>query len=71
MKKDGFHPELFEIDATCVCGNSIRTTSTHKEIKSVICSKCHPFFSGVQKFVDSAGRIERFNARYVKADAKK
>lgn len=71
MKKNGFHPEIFEFDARCVCGNSFVTTSAHKEIRVEICSKCHPFFSGVQKFVDSAGRIERFNARYVKSDAKK
>lgn len=71
MKKSGFHPEIFEFEANCVCGNAFVTTSTRKEIKVVICSKCHPFFSGVQKFVDSAGRIERFNTRYTKSDAKK
>jgi large subunit ribosomal protein L31 len=70
MKKNGFHPEIFEFEAKCVCGSGFITTSTHKNLKFEICSKCHPFFSGVQKFVDSAGRIERFNARY-KSDAKK
>ena len=65
MKKNGFHPLVNEIDARCVCGNSFVTTSTQKEIKVEICSKCHPFYSGVQKFIDSAGRIERFKARYV------
>ena len=70
MKKNGFHPQVHEIDATCICGNSFVTTSTQKQIKTEICSKCHPFFSGVQKFVDSAGRIERFKARYVQAPKK-
>jgi large subunit ribosomal protein L31 len=71
MKKDGFHPQVFEIEAHCYCGNKFVTTSTQKEIGVEICSKCHPFFSGVQKFVDSAGRIERFNARYVNPTGKK
>lgn len=66
MKKST-HPESHDVKATCVCGHSFQTTSVLSEIKVDICSKCHPFFSGVQKFVDSAGRIERFNARYQKS----
>ena len=65
MKKD-IHPEMFEITAKCVCGNSFKTTSTQKEISADICAACHPFFTGTQKFVDTAGRIERFQQRYKK-----
>jgi len=70
MKKD-FHPEMNEIKAKCVCGNSFDTTSTEKEISVDICSACHPFFTGTQKFVDTAGRIERFQKKYQKKSAKK
>ena len=63
MKKD-IHPETFEITARCVCGYSFRTASTNQRIEVDICSQCHPFFTGSQKFVDTAGRIERFNQRY-------
>ena len=69
MKKD-FHPEVNEINVTCVCGNSFDTTSTEKEISVDICSACHPFFTGTQKFVDTAGRIERFQQRYKKDEKK-
>ncbi len=65
MKKD-LHPEVFELTAKCVCGNSFATTSTKKEISVDICSACHPFFTGTQKFIDTAGRIERFEQRYKK-----
>jgi len=65
MKKE-IHPEVFEITAKCVCGNSFETTSTRKEISTDICAACHPFFTGTQKFVDTAGRIERFKQRYEK-----
>jgi len=63
--KAGAHPEFYE-DAvvTCACGNTFRTGSTQKEIKVDICSACHPFFTGKQKFVDSAGRVERFKKKY-------
>lgn len=66
MKKE-IHPEIHDVKATCVCGNSFETTSTNKEIRMDICSSCHPFFTGTQKFVDTAGRIERFQQRYGKA----
>lgn len=71
MKK-GVHPEINNVDASCVCGTNFKTTSILQALKVEICSNCHPFFSGVQKFVDSAGRIERFKARYEKpVDMKK
>ena len=63
MKKDT-HPEYELTTITCVCGNVIETRSTVKNIKVEICSACHPFFTGKQKLVDTAGRIERFNKRY-------
>ena len=65
MKTD-IHPKVHEITARCVCGNSFLTTSTEASIDIDICSQCHPFFTGAQKFVDTAGRIERFQRRYEK-----
>jgi len=63
VKKD-IHPELFEIEASCACGNKFATRSTVPEIHVTLCSQCHPFFTGQQKFVDSAGRIEKFQQKY-------
>ena len=63
MKK-GIHPEYGPATISCACGNVIETRSTVKEIKVEICSKCHPFFTGKQKLVDSAGRVEQFLQRY-------
>ncbi|MDO8442807.1 MAG: 50S ribosomal protein L31 [bacterium] len=63
MKK-GIHPEYTDTKITCVCGNVIETKSTKGEIKVEICSHCHPFMTGKQKLVDTAGRIERFNKKY-------
>lgn len=63
MKK-GIHPEYNEAIVRCVCGNEFRTRSTLKEIDVEICSNCHPFFTGQQKLVDSAGRVERFMKKY-------
>ena len=63
MKKD-LHPEYFDTKITCACGNVIETRSTVKDIEVEICSACHPFFTGKQKLVDTAGRIEKFNKRY-------
>ena len=63
MKKD-IHPEYQEIEVTCACGNSFKTGSTLPEMKVEICSVCHPFFTGKQKLIDSAGRVERFQKRY-------
>jgi len=63
MKK-GIHPEYAESSVTCACGNTFTTKSTKKEIRVEICSQCHPFFTGKQKFIDSAGRVEKFRKRY-------
>ena len=63
MKK-GIHPEYGECTVICACGNTFKTHSTKKEIRVEICSKCHPFFTGKQKFVDSAGRVEKFRKKY-------
>jgi len=63
MKKD-IHPEYVEATVTCACGNTFTTRSTKKEIRVEICSACHPFFTGKQKFVDSAGRVEKFKKKY-------
>ncbi|MEX0940821.1 MAG: 50S ribosomal protein L31 [Candidatus Babeliales bacterium] len=64
--KQNIHPELFEVEARCTCGNTFKTRSTQEELKTTICYKCHPFFTGDQKFVDTAGRIEKFEKRYKK-----
>lgn len=64
MKK-GIHPEYGDVVITCACGNVIKTRSTKKgAINIEICSKCHPFFTGKQKFVDTGGRIDKFKRRY-------
>ncbi len=65
MKKK-IHPEYKETTITCACGNVIHTRSTKENIKVEICSKCHPFFTGKQKILDSAGRVERFKSKYEK-----
>ena len=66
MKKE-LHPEYHEIAVSCACGNSFKTRSTVPEMKVEICSACHPFFTGKQKLIDSAGRVERFQKRYGKS----
>ena len=63
MKK-GIHPEYQTCTVTCACGETFTTGSTRKDIKVEICSKCHPFFTGKQKLVDTGGRVDRFNKRY-------
>jgi large subunit ribosomal protein L31 len=68
MKK-GIHPELYEVEVSCACGNTIKTRATTAELSVEICSNCHPFFTGKQKLIDSAGRVERFQKRYSKSDA--
>ena len=65
------HPDYYDLTVACACGNSFETRSTRKEMKVEICSACHPFFTGKQKLIDSAGRVERFNTRYKKAGAGK
>jgi large subunit ribosomal protein L31 len=62
--KPKIHPEYFDTTITCACGNVIKTRSTVKDIRVEICSNCHPFFTGRQKLVDTAGRIERFRKKY-------
>ena len=69
MKKD-IHPEYHEAKVTCVCGETFVTGSTKKELRVDICSKCHPYFTGKQKLVDTAGRIDRFQRKYGKPAAK-
>ena len=62
--KDKIHPEYKEATIACVCGNVIHTRSTKQGIHVDICSNCHPFFTGKQKLVDAAGRVEKFAKRY-------
>ena len=62
--KEGIHPKYELTKITCACGNVIETRSTVKNINVEICSACHPFFTGKQKLVDTAGRIERFRRKY-------
>ena len=62
--KQGIHPEYNDAVIVCACGNRIETKSTSDEIHVEICSVCHPFYTGKQRLVDTAGRVERFNARF-------
>ena len=62
--KDGIHPKYEATTITCACGEVIETRSTKKDIKVEICSKCHPFFTGKQKLIDTGGRVDRFNKRF-------
>ena len=64
--KTEIHPQYHQVQVHCACGENWTTGSTKKELRVEICSKCHPFFTGKQKLVDSAGRIERFTQRYAK-----
>ena len=63
MKKE-IHPKYGKATMSCACGNSFETGSTKKNMKVEICSACHPFFTGKQKIIDTAGRVERFNRKY-------
>ena len=63
MKK-GIHPKYGKAIISCACGSSFETGSTKKNMKVEICSACHPFFTGKQKIIDTAGRVERFNRKY-------
>ncbi len=65
MKKD-IHPKLVKCSVSCACGNSFETESTKDELRVDICNECHPFFTGSERMVDTAGRIEKFNQRYAK-----
>lgn len=63
MKKE-IHPEFVECKVSCACGNTFTTRSNKVELKVDICSNCHPFFTGSEKIVDSAGRVEKFKKKY-------
>jgi large subunit ribosomal protein L31 len=63
MKTD-VHPEYVETTISCACGEIVQTRSTVPELRVAICSKCHPFFTGRQKLVDTAGRVEKFRRKY-------
>lgn len=62
--KANIHPQYEEATVTCACGESFTTRSTKPEIRVDICSQCHPFYTGKQKLVDTAGRVDRFNRKY-------
>jgi len=68
MPKEKIHPNYAAVRVMCACGNNFETRSTHKgDIHVEICSVCHPFFTGKQRLVDTAGRVERFRRKYAKA----
>ncbi len=67
--KEGIHPKYEQTTISCACGEVIHTRSTKANIKVEICSKCHPFFTGKQRLVDTAGRVERFERKYKKKAA--
>jgi large subunit ribosomal protein L31 len=70
--KAAIHPSYHEVRVHCACGNTFMTRSTHKgDIAVEICSNCHPFFTGKQKLMDTAGRVERFRRKYAKVEAAK
>jgi large subunit ribosomal protein L31 len=62
--KEGIHPKYEESKVVCSCGSTFTTRSTMPEIKVEVCAACHPFYTGKQKLVDTAGRVERFNRKY-------
>ncbi len=62
--KENIHPNYGKAIVTCACGETFETGSTKKALKVELCSKCHPFFTGKQKFVDTGGRVDRFNRKY-------
>ena len=69
--KEGIHPKYVESNVVCSCGSTFTTRSTLPAIKVEVCAACHPFYTGKQKLVDTAGRVERFNKKYRRADATK
>ncbi len=66
--RENIHPQYFDTKVTCSCGNIIDTASTLEKVHVEICSNCHPFYTGKQKLIDTAGRVERFNKKYAKKD---
>lgn len=69
--KQGIHPEYNDTTVVCACGSVLKTRSTMQKIRVEICSSCHPFFTGLQKLVDSEGRVERFKKKYATARTSK
>ncbi len=69
--KDEIHPNYQDCKVTCSCGETFDTKSTLAEIKVEVCSACHPFYTGKQKLVDTAGRVERFNKKYRRSEPSK
>jgi len=67
--RDKIHPKYVECTVTCACGESVKTRATKAVIKVDVCSKCHPFFTDTRRFVDTAGRVEKFNRKYNKGKA--
>jgi large subunit ribosomal protein L31 len=65
--KPGIHPEYSEVEVRCACGHTFTTRSTRDELRLDICSACHPFYTGKQKLVDTAGMVEKFERRYGKS----
>jgi large subunit ribosomal protein L31 len=65
--KAGIHPEYQEVEVRCACGNTFTTRSTKSELRLEICNACHPFYTGKQKLVDTAGMVEKFERRYGKS----
>ena len=70
LMKPNIHPEYHKITAVCACGNEVELGSVNKEMQVEICSACHPFFTGKQKLIDTAGRIEKFKKKYAKFNKK-
>jgi len=68
--KEGIHPEYNEVEVRCACGNTFTTRSTKDELRLEICNACHPFYTGKQKLVDTAGMVAKFERRYGKSNAK-
>lgn len=62
--KTGIHPKYYQATITCACGNTFTVGSTRENMRVDICSKCHPFYTGTQRIVDTAGRVERFRRRF-------
>lgn len=67
--REKIHPNYIDARVQCACGNTFMTRSTRPELRTEVCSACHPFFTGEQRIVDTAGRVERFNKRWAKAQA--
>ena len=72
MPKEGIHPKYQEINVKCACGSNFKTRSTNKgDIVLEICAACHPFFTGKQKLIDTAGRVDRFRRKFAQSDSAK